>query len=658
MACVLAGAAILSSCVQIEEEFSNEGKTPLEAPVVSAGEVTTSSISFSWNAVTNASQYYYKVVNPAGYTVAKGLTRETSATVKGIKFSTTFTVYVNSVPAADVAGTYCSSAQTEILIKTDDPIVIDYEWVHEGTAYFYGDANYNEHKITFGREKGTGHFIITSWIGSDGFDLYFDITDFDGSSYPINFDYGTPVFQPVIGQAIDQVGPQGDRGDLNLSHGLGGKAYDYVYWYGKGASYDYGTIDPSGGFIDFWCLDYDGTWCGYHVEYGAYEPEPEPEPVPDPDDEESWNATGTVSFNDIGIADIAVSFDASTGAYTLSGWYGVEDYDVVFTRDDTSGNWIISPESSAYAGEDTDSNVIGLYHGLGRKMTSICWLDTTAWASGLSGNSSKGYLFASMTGPDGEKGTYKVTWDNQSSNNPWMAVGTAYYGDAESGDLTPITTTKISFDPATGKYVIKAFYGVEGYDLVFSMVDGVFTLDPQYSDGAVPVGFKGASYDVCYFYDYNTLNGTSKKGNVEMWMYNPDGTWCGYYFYWDNTPDPNKEWYATGTSFFGDNHSMETITTMKYNPADKTYTVYNWWGVEGFDVVFKVAETGEILPLDTLYEVNGEEVKVPHGLEGAAYDYCSFYTTYGYSGFYPDEKYGFAWIYSPDRVWDYWQFEW
>ena len=436
MACVFTGAAILSGCVQLEEQFSTEGKTPLDAPVVTAGEVTTSSISFSWSPVSNAGQYYYKVVNPAGYTVAKGLTRETSATVKGIKFSTTFKVYVNSVPAADVAESYCASTQTEVQITTDDPIVIDYEWVQDGTAYFYGDANYNEHKITFGREKGTGHFIITSWIGSDGFDLYFDITDFDGSSYPINFEYGTPVFQPLVGQAIDQIGPIGDRGDLQLSHGLGGKAYDYVYWYGKGASYDYGTIDPTGGFIDLWCLDFDGTWCGYHVEYGAYEPEPEPEPVPDPDASASWESEAIVSYNGEELADGNISFDAASGAYTIPAWFGVEGYDLTFTRNEATGDWIVDPSCSAYAFENEDGQV-GLYHGLGRAKNSICWIDATAWASGLSGDEAKGNVFAAITGPDGEAGTYSVSWPRVTY--AWTLDGSYYSGRYDSTSETTIS---------------------------------------------------------------------------------------------------------------------------------------------------------------------------------------------------------------------------
>ena len=653
-------ALCLCGCKKVDEVFSTNGKTPLQSPTPVAGEVTTSSISFSWNAVSDAGQYYYKVVNPMGYTTSKGFTKDTEVTVKGLKYSTEFTIYLSAIPTAANASKMSSSASSTLQMTTDSPVIIDYEWVHDGVAYFYSDEEtWNKSNITFGLERGTNHFIITSWCGSDGFDLYFDITDFDGN-FPIEFDYGTPVFQPVIGQAIDQSGRLNDRGDIQLGHGLGGKSYDYIYWYGSGASYDYGVIDPTGGYIDLWCLDYDGTWCGYRVEYGAYEPEPEPDPVPDPDETESWDGAVTVSFNEDEVADTEISYDADTHEYTITSWFGVEDYDVVFTRDEQTGDWIIDPECSAYAGVDEEGRT-GLYHGLGRAKTSICWISTEEWSSGFYGNSGIGYVAAIMTGPDGTEGLYSCEWNNQAANSPWSAAGTAYYGDAEAGDLTPITSATISFDPTTGQYVIEGFYGVEGYDLVFTVENGDIILDSQYTGSdpvSVPVGFQGDTYNCCYIYEFNWLTGTYKKGNVELWMYNPDGDWCGYYFYWDNTPSDDNVWYATGTSYFSDDRTMECTAKMKYDPADATYTIYGWWGVDGYNLKFKVASSGEILPLDTLYDTGDNDlVKVPHGLEGQDYDYCSFYTTEGYSYFSVSERYGYAWIYDPNHNWDYWQFD-
>ena len=93
----------ISSCVKEEEAFTREGKTPLESPEIVAGELTSSSISFYWTAVENAGQYTYKVVNPAGYIVAKGETTATSVFVKGLKFGTSLKVLVSAIPAAHFA---------------------------------------------------------------------------------------------------------------------------------------------------------------------------------------------------------------------------------------------------------------------------------------------------------------------------------------------------------------------------------------------------------------------------------------------------------------------------------------------------------------------------------------------------------------------------
>lgn len=435
MASVLTGVAILSGCVKEEDVFSNEGKTPLQSPTVMAGEVSTSSISFTWSAVENAGQYYYQVVNPLGYTVAKGTTKDTYATVKGLKFSTTFKVSVNAIPSPAVVKQLCSSAPTEIEITTDDPIIIDYEWVKEGSAWFYNDGTWNKHSVTVGREKGTGHFIIASWIGSDGFDLYFDITDFDGN-YPIDFHYSNPVFQPVIGQAIDQSGPLGDRGDIELGHGLGGKAFDYIYWYGKGASYDQGTIDPTGGYLDIWVKDYDDTWCGYRVEYGEYAPAPIPDPIPDANADSSWSSESVISFNGEELSVSTVSFDAASGTYSIPAWFGVEGYDLAFTRDAATGDWVIDPACSAYAYENEDGQV-GLYHGIGRAKSSICWIDGSAWSSGLSGDEAKGSLFASITGPDGNEGSYSISWP--SITYAWTLDGSYYSGRHDSTSETTLS---------------------------------------------------------------------------------------------------------------------------------------------------------------------------------------------------------------------------
>lgn len=426
---ILAVAGVLSvaSCT-VEEVFSKAGKTPLETPVVTAGEVSASSISFYWTAVDNASQYSYKVLNPAGYVVAKGETTENSVFVKGLKFSTEFNVSVIAVPTADAVKTLCSSDPAEIVIKTDDPIIIDYEWVQDGYSWFYQDGDtWNKVPVTFGLEKGTGHFVITSYCGAEGFDFYFDLTAFEGS-YPYEFAKGD--LYPVEGQAIDTQGPIGSRPDYNLAHGLGGKKQDYNVYYCSGGSYEHGLIDKSGGYIDFWTTNFDAQWCGYRVEFGDYKA-PEPEPwTPDPDMTENWTAAGEISIDGANTKTYAnIAFDSASGEYTLTGWYGVEGYDLVFTRNQEDGTWIINNEkSSAFASECPGDGLVGYLHGA-EGSSKIIWVKDDA-ESGLEGTDESGQIWLDIVDPAGEEVRYSLVWPAKFFT--WTKEGKYYSGRHET----------------------------------------------------------------------------------------------------------------------------------------------------------------------------------------------------------------------------------
>lgn len=433
----VAGVFSLASCT-VEEAFTKDGKTPLETPVITAGEVTANSISFYWTAVDNAGQYSYKVLNPAGYVVSKGELTENSVNVKGLKFSTEFSVYVSAIPTAEASKTLCASVPAEAKIKTDDPIIINYEWVQPGKAWFYsGDDKWNIVNVTVGREEGTGHFIISSYCGAEGFDFYFDMTKFDGT-YPFTFDNSMKNMKPVEGQAIDTSGPIGSRPDFNLAHGLGGKTQDYNVFYGDGASYEFGVIDPTGGYIDFWTTNFDAQWCSYRVEFGDYKA-PEPEPwTPDPDMSFAWEADGEILID--GEATKTYAHISYTGAaeaeYTISGWYGVEGYDLVFTRNQEDGTWIINNgKSSAFASECPGDGLKGYLHGAAGA-SKIIWIkDDTK--SGLTGTNEEGQIWIDIIDPNGNEVTYTLEWPAKFFT--WTKDGKYYSGRHDTTESTTIS---------------------------------------------------------------------------------------------------------------------------------------------------------------------------------------------------------------------------
>lgn len=208
--------------------------------------------------------------------------------------------------------------------------------------------------------------------------------------------------------------------------------------------------------------------------------------VPDPDAAASWESEVILSYNGEEIGASNISFDAASGAYTIPAWFGVEGYDLTFTRNEATGDWIVDPSCSAYAFEDGDGR-IGLYHGLGRAKNSICWIDATAWASGLSGDESKGNVFAAITGPDGEAGTYSVSWPRVTY--AWTINGSYYCG---RHDTTSETAISYNADDDTYTLIIPQYSGAK---VVFK-TDAAGSFIPV--DGDI---FQ--SDDVWWWIDYN-----------------------------------------------------------------------------------------------------------------------------------------------------------
>lgn len=582
------GVFSVASCVKEAPVFTKDGKTPLEAPAITAGEITSNSISFYWTAVDNAGLYYYKVLNPAGYVVAKGETRQTSVLVKGLKFGTDFSVQVSAVPAADFAKTYCSSEPAVAVITTETPVVIDYEWVLPGKAWFYsGEDQWNKSNVTVGLEKGTNHFIVTSWCGAEGFDFYFYFTDFDGS-YPLEFDSNKKNMKALEGQAIDTQGPIGSRPDYYLAHGLGGKTQDYNVFYGDGGSYEYGVIDTSGGYIDFWTTNFDAQWCGYRVEFGDYKA-PEPEPwSPDPDMSADWSATGEINIGGAPTGTYAeISYVAAERKYTISNWYGAEGYDLSFTRNEEDGKWILDPASSAYTSECPGDGLVGLLHGT--EGAKLIWVNTTDAESGLEGDDASGRVWLDITAPSGEAARYSLVWPAILSNGDldydWERTASFEF-DGTTGKA------KVSYEAATGTYTISDWLGVEGLSIVFTRsLEGFWQIDREastayvmegsYDDIGINSGIEGAA-TVWFHEDYAGMTGDDKEGSLYITGWSHKSNWTTYTLYWSD-----EDYTVTGT-VTSESAGLNFETTLSYDAATKKYTLAKWFGGE-WDLVFTVA---------------------------------------------------------------------
>ncbi len=189
------------------------------------------------------------------------------------------------------------------------------------------------------------------------------------------------------------------------------------------------------------------------------------------------------------------------------------------------------------------------------------------------------------------------------------------------------------YDKTLNEYVIAAWGGVIGMDIVFSLSDkGEWLIDyaesTAYGGGpdanmavALYHGIGGTQAANCWFYTNNTgssFTGNEKGGHAEAWMYNPDGNWTGYYLdYGEYEPEPEPEpdpfeptknaeesWSASGTAYFAGEELGEA--TIYFDAESGEYYVESWYGEAGHDIVFTRDDT--IVGDEAgIWNINGEK---------------------------------------------------
>ena len=648
-------AVLFSSCEQKEVLL-----TPLAQPSNATYESDFGSITFTWDEVKDAGQYQYIVMNPLKYTVAKGLTAETTVTVKSLSPATTYTIRIKAIPSGDGASSMSASGYYEFEASTAAPKEYDFAWSFPATIWWDYDNHVHESsKATFGQLNGTGEYVLAAWGGVIGMDIVFSLDE--NGEWLINYENSTAYGG----------GPDANMA-VALFHGIGGTSAANCWFYtnNTGSSFE---GDSTGGHGEAWMYNPDGDWTGYYFTYGddsgsGGEDEPEEEVVA-ADPAESFIYEGEVSFDGEPLGTASVSFDDATGTFAVYGWWGVEGYDVVFTRDADTGVWVLDTENSSAFLEGPDADgYIDLGHGLsGKGMYTSVLFPESGEGSGFSGTADKGTLYAVLYGPDRTEGTWEISWSAMSS---FMASGPIYTNDEEVGTATVI------YDAENKVWTVRSWYGVDGYDIAFTLNDdgtwnllidesSAYVSGPD-ANGAIGLnsGIEGAN--TCWFYpsgNYGWVEGNPNEGNLGCWMYNHETVWTYYEVDWKA-----GNWTAVGDVSFGegdDNYPLGTAT-LSYDADTDTYTLYGWYGVPGYDIVFKVKDSGE---WDIDYENTSAYVTGPddnnavglyHGLEDAASGNCWFYTSDGYSYFEGNAAGGHmeSWMWNHNSEWGPYYFDW
>ena len=152
-----------------------------------------------------------------------------------------------------------------------------------------------------------------------------------------------------------------------------------------------------------------------------------------------------------------------------------------------------------------------------------------------------------------------------------------------------------------GSYTLAAFHGAEGYDLDFAVdaaTGAINILNGSSSYGYNYVWTDESHYLAAYTPDgYSLYEGDMKRGEVWFYAYyyDKDGNYIseGYYDMTWGMPEVST-WSAEGTFEAGGTQWNATIEAN----ADGTYTIKKWWGNEGYDLHFSVAEDGSMTLLD------------------------------------------------------------
>lgn len=165
----------LTACGEDEKEIV----PTLDAPVVTIGNVTSSTIQFTWTAVEGVRQYSYRVTNPNGKVVTAGVTQERSVTASKLQPVTTYTIEVIAYPT--VIGS-ANNSET----KTEASTVF-YEIIEDFSTTYVSSLQANMASVT---NRGTinedrsgddyeadwyGVFTISKFCGVNNYDMVFKV---------------------------------------------------------------------------------------------------------------------------------------------------------------------------------------------------------------------------------------------------------------------------------------------------------------------------------------------------------------------------------------------------------------------------------------------------------------------------------------------------
>lgn len=231
----------------------------------------------------------------------------------------------------------------------------------------------------------------------------------------------------------------------------------------------------------------------------------------------------------------------------------------------------------------------------------------------------------------------------------WNVTGV--YTSSHLGET--FTPELVAYDDNT--YALKSWYGVDGYDFDFRVDDGIVVPYGAYSvndhgEYIIPTGRTDISeiYIAVSGKNVSTFSGNSEKGEITIVTCNYSNSADTYVW----VPARKELWTADGKYFSHETNQTYDATIVAYD--DDSYTILGWYGVEGYDLRFKVASDGlEILEYYGQYD-NGLWINT--GLDDVYGIYVWPWNNYSYME--GNRKGGTLYLYTMWEEWGYDTFIW
>lgn len=376
---LLALLGAMSFCTSCEDD--EVVKTPLGTTSISSANATVSSLTFSWEAVSGATQYAYELRDPDEALVKGDVTTGLTATFTGLKDNTTYTLTVWSyaalssdkttspvakltattvkivpleVPApsaemqngqmvlswdaVDNASYYSyqlysleDDVETEITDSYTYDASVTFEGLALGTYRFYIQAmseneaysNSEIVKIDFERTKLELKRVTGTYTGMNGATGSADLVSYDDGSYTIEAFHGAQDYN--LDFAVDP-----SNAEVKILNGSESGGYNYVWMdasdylaaYCSGGSAFEGDMKRGEVWFYTYYYDKDGNYISegyYDFVWGA--------PAVS-----LWSAEGQFVITGYEDSPWNATIEANAdGSYTIKDWFEAPGYDLTFT---------------------------------------------------------------------------------------------------------------------------------------------------------------------------------------------------------------------------------------------------------------------------------------------------------------------------------------